>query len=64
MTERGEAPTTGPNGERLTRCRSCGALMYFRRNPATGKSTPVALATGESHFKDCPTPERFSKKRG
>lgn len=61
---RSALPRSGPNGEPLRRCRSCGALLYFRKNPATGKYTPVALATGESHYRDCPTPERFSKKRG
>ena len=55
-------PNRGPNGEPLQRCRACGALMYFRRNPATGKYTPVALATGESHYKDCNAPYLFSRK--
>lgn len=60
--ERGEAPRTGPAGERLLRCRACNALMYWRLNPATGKRTPIALATGESHFRDCPAARSFSKQ--
>jgi len=60
-TPRDALPRRGPNGEPLQTCRACGALMYFRRNPATGKYTPVALATGESHFKDCPEAKSFSK---
>jgi hypothetical protein len=61
---RGEAPRTGPNGERLVRCKACGALMYWRLNPATGNRVPIALATGESHFRDCYAARSFSRKRG
>jgi hypothetical protein len=56
-----ETPQRGPNGERLTVCSACGAPIFFRHNPATGKYTPIALATGESHFRDCSSPRLFSK---
>jgi hypothetical protein len=60
---RGEAPRTGPNGERLVRCRSCSALLYWGVT-AAGKRVPISLQTGESHFKDCPDAKSFSKRGG
>lgn len=36
----------------------------WRLNPATGRRVPIALATGESHFRDCYAARSFSKKRG
>ena len=60
--QRGEAPTSGPNGERLTRCRSCNALVFWSVT-AAGKRVPIALATGESHFKDCPSAKAWTKKK-
>jgi hypothetical protein len=59
---RGEVPRTGPNGERLMRCRSCSAWIYWAETPA-GKRVPIALATGESHFKDCPFASSHSRRR-
>ena len=61
--QRGEAPTSGPNGEPLVRCRACNALMYWRLNPATGKRSPVSLATRESHFADCPDAALFRRHK-
>lgn len=59
---RGEAPATGPNGERLVRCRSCNALMYWGVTPA-GKRVPISLQTGETHFRDCPNAQQHTKKK-
>lgn len=35
------------------RCRSCAALIRWEQT-STGKLAPISLATGESHFIDCP----------
>lgn len=60
--QRGEAPTSGPNGERLTTCRSCGAPVYWGVT-AAGKRVPISVATGESHFKDCKDAKSWTKRR-
>ena len=55
------APKTGPDGERITACRSCGAPMYWSVT-AAGRRVPIAVATGRSHFEDCPDRRQWSKK--
>ena len=52
---------TGPNGERITACRSCGAPIYWSVT-AAGRRVPIAVATGESHFRDCRDARAWSKK--
>ena len=37
----------------MPRCDSCGAEILFVRT-AKGKLNPLSLATGRSHFEDCP----------
>ena len=56
-------PESGPNGERVTTCKSCGAGIYWSVS-AAGKRVPIALATGESHFRDCPDAARWTKRKG
>ena len=60
--QRGEAPTSGPNGERLTTCRSCGAPVYWSVT-AAGRRVPISVATGESHFRDCRDAKTWTKKK-
>jgi hypothetical protein len=41
----------------VARCRSCDAEIRFEPT-AKGKLMPVSVATGESHFADCPNAAR------
>lgn len=41
-------------------CRSCGADIWWWRNPKTGKAVPVN-ADSTSHFATCNDPKRFSR---
>lgn len=38
----------------MANCRSCGATIRFEPT-AKGKLMPMSIATGESHFADCPS---------
>ena len=44
----------------MAKCKGCGAEIWWKENPATGKRTPISVATDESHFKDCPKANDFS----
>lgn len=44
----------------MAKCRSCDAEIRFEPT-AKGKLMPVSLATGESHFADCPTAAKHRK---
>ena len=44
-------------------CVSCRAPLAFVLNEATGKRTPVDLATMQSHFLTCDNPARFSRSK-
>jgi hypothetical protein len=44
----------------MAACRACGAAIRFEPT-AKGKLMPVSIATGESHFADCPEADRFKK---
>jgi hypothetical protein len=46
---------------RPTACRSCGAPMWWWKNPATGKTVPVN-ADSTSHFTTCTEPRKWSRK--
>lgn len=48
--------------EPVSACRSCGAAIVWRKT-ASGKLMPVAVATGESHFRDCPQAKKWSKNK-
>ena len=37
----------------------CGAAIRFERAAVGGKSIPISLATGRSHFEDCPLADKF-----
>ena len=50
-----------PPGAQLTACKSCGALIYFVLTK-TRKPMPMSVATGETHFADCPQAKQWSKK--
>lgn len=41
-------------------CEACGALMAMVPGKKTGALVPVNLATGRSHFRDCPSATSFS----
>jgi hypothetical protein len=43
------------------RCRSCGEPIRWERTPA-GKHAPISLASGESHFVDCPQRRDWRKR--
>ena len=49
-----------PEGTESTRCRSCGATIYFVITDK-GKRMPTN-ADGTSHFASCDDPKRFRKK--
>ena len=49
-------------GETVNHCRSCGASIVWRKTEQ-GKMMPVAVATGESHFRDCPQASGWSKSK-
>jgi len=55
------APVQG--GCRVTaeksKCRACGAPLRWERSES-GKWVPISIATGESHFRDCPNANEFS----
>src|SRR4029434_8305548 len=55
-------PAYRHTGETVRTCRSCGARMFFVLTPA-GKAMPVAVATGRSHFEDCPHASAWSRKK-
>jgi hypothetical protein len=44
----------------MAACRACGAAIRFETT-AKGKLAPISIATGESHFIDCPEAARFKK---
>lgn len=46
----------------INHCRSCGAEIVWQRTEA-GKAIPVSVATGESHFRDCPQASQWSKSK-
>lgn len=39
-------------------CIACDAPIRFQRVPG-GRSIPVSVATGRSHFEDCPSADKF-----
>lgn len=41
-------------------CRACGAEIRFEET-ARGRLQPISVATGVSHFADCPQGARFKK---
>ena len=47
----------------VNKCKSCGAEIEWMRTPA-GKLMPVSVATGLSHFQDCPQAKDWSKSNG
>ncbi len=53
-----EIPDTAPRKP----CAECKAPLAMVYNPVTNRIIPVSLATGLSHFADCPNPARFSRK--
>ena len=53
---------SGPNGERITACRSCGAEIYWGVT-AAGRRVPISVATGTTHFADCPDAKRWTKRK-
>src|SRR5688500_6303806 len=44
-----------------TTCRSCGAPIYWEKTK-NGKPMPISVATGETHFADCPQSKKWSGK--
>jgi DNA-directed RNA polymerase subunit RPC12/RpoP len=44
----------------MATCRACSAEIRFEPT-AKGKLMPVSVATGISHFADCPEADRFKK---
>jgi hypothetical protein len=44
-------------------CKSCGAEMWWWKNPKTGKNVPVN-ADSTSHFTTCPAANKWSRKNG
>jgi hypothetical protein len=42
------------------RCRSCNAAIRWEQTPA-GRMAPISLATGVSHFIDCPQRRQWRK---
>lgn len=58
------------SGDAIERCRSCGALIIWRRTES-GKAIPLSVATIEerdgtrfalSHFADCPHAKDWSRR--
>jgi hypothetical protein len=43
----------------ITTCRSCGAVIRWEKTE-NGKAMPISIATGESHFIDCPQSKKWS----
>lgn len=42
------------------KCQKCDAVIRFEKNEKTGKFVPISVATGQSHFLDCPKANDFS----
>ncbi len=42
-----------------TTCRSCGAEIRWEKTK-NGKAMPISVATGETHFADCPQSKKWS----
>jgi hypothetical protein len=65
-----DGPESAPGGpmeqaalmEPTGRCKSCGAEIWWGIS-AKGKPTPMSVATGKSHFADCPDAKKWSKSR-
>jgi hypothetical protein len=49
-------------GSQVGHCQACQAEIVFVREPS-GKLNPISLATGRSHFEDCPKAEQFRKSK-
>ena len=41
-------------GEKITRCRSCNAQIFFKRMEPSGKMMPIDYPAETSHFATCP----------
>lgn len=46
----------------MSRCKSCGAAIRWEVT-AKGKPMPISVATGETHFGDCPQSKSWSRKK-
>jgi hypothetical protein len=44
----------------MPNCRACNAEIRFELT-AKGRLQPISIATGGSHFADCPQADRFKK---
>lgn len=49
-------------GENITHCTSCGAQIFFKKNPSTGKHMPVDYPAGTTHFATCPKAGKHRKR--
>jgi hypothetical protein len=60
-----EGPSTAPMAQQSlmepeARCKSCGAAIWWGVS-SKGTPVPMSVATGVSHFADCPDAKKWSK---